>query len=96
MVNKKTGEIASICYWGDDREYPVDIPLDADMEIRIVNDVENSPVKHDTHKYDHIAKMFIKSASTPLIQASYVDPEILALRAELVKIKADIDLKANK
>jgi len=96
MVNKLTGDISSICYWGDNRDYPTDVTLDANMEIQVVDDVENSPVKHDTHKYDHATISFVEFTPIPVVQAPYVEPEILALRAEIAKMKADISLKANK
>lgn len=90
MVCTATGEIMSICHWGDDRDFPADCCIEEGMEVQIIEDIENSPVKFNTHKFNKVDNVFIEFATVPAPPAVYVDPEILALREEMEQLRLEI------
>lgn len=64
-VNKISGVISSIYRWGDDRDFPSNIPVDADVEVITIDDIESSRVKPDCFKYDHATSEFFEFTPDP-------------------------------
>ena len=64
-VNKISGVISSIYRWGDDRDFPSNIPVGTDVEIITIEDIESSRVKPDCFKYDHATSEFVEFTPDP-------------------------------
>lgn len=86
LVNKSTGEIDSTIRWGDDRNFPSNYPVGANLEVKTIEDVENSPVKQDCFKYDHNIKKFVEFTPDP--PAPQLPSENELLRVEIESLKS--------